>query len=368
MKKNKAILHCIYSALAALALILLFFLLRGNTEIMNRWTFDLLRPFMQNGVAPILADSGSSIGEILVIVAILFAFIWIFFGLSACVKEKTLRPIVFILLPLGTGVLWIGALFCWTWNCAYYADNFQTRAGIETPPYSVETLAETAEYFAIQAAHYSLSVQRDDNGDFAVSRQALCRRGRNLYAPLADTFPQLSGNNTPAKTLSLSYLQSLLGFTGVYFPLTGEANVNVHFPAPLLPATIAHELAHQHLIASENEANFLAIVACSQSKQAEFQYSGYLLGLIELCNALYPEDPLRWNEIVNTHFTPQMTKDWNENNAYWKKLSSPVEKAANQVYDAFLKGNDQPLGIKSYGACVDLVVAWFHPQISTAQP
>ena len=35
-----------------------------------------------------------------------------------------------------------------------------------------------------------------------------------------------------------------------------------------------------------------------------------------------------------------------------------MEDAAQQTYDAFLKGNDQELGIHSYGACVDLLVAW----------
>ena len=36
-----------------------------------------------------------------------------------------------------------------------------------------------------------------------------------------------------------------------------------------------------------------------------------------------------------------------------------VEETAEQVYDSFLKGNDQELGIRSYGACVDLLVAYF---------
>ena len=39
-------------------------------------------------------------------------------------------------------------------------------------------------------------------------------------------------------------------------------------------------------------------------------------------------------------------------------LKSPVEEKAGQTYDAFLKRNDQELGIRSYGACVDLLVAW----------
>ena len=39
--------------------------------------------------------------------------------------------------------------------------------------------------------------------------------------------------------------------------------------------------------------------------------------------------------------------------------ASPVEETAGQVYDSFLKGNGQKLGMRSYGACVDLLVAYF---------
>ena len=40
-------------------------------------------------------------------------------------------------------------------------------------------------------------------------------------------------------------------------------------------------------------------------------------------------------------------------------MESPVEEAAAQTFDTFLKSNGQDLGIQSYGACVDLLVTWF---------
>ena len=51
--------------------------------------------------------------------------------------------------------------------------------------------------------------------------------------------------------------------------------------------------------------------------------------------------------------------DWNDNNVYWQELESPVEQAAEQAYDSFLKGNGQELGMRSYGACVDLLVTYY---------
>ena len=103
----------------------------------------------------------------------------------------------------------------------------------------------------------------------------------------------------------------------------------------------------------------MGIAACVTCGDTVFQYSGYLAGLIQLCNALYPVAPDLWDEIAGRWFTPELATDWNENNAYWAALESPIEDAAGQAYDAFLKGNGQELGMRSYGACVDLLVSYF---------
>ena len=191
-------------------------------------------------------------------------------------------------------------------------------------------------------------------------RSAIFEKGPEIYENLTQEFPCLELKHpTRAKPIFFSRLQSILGFTGVYFPFTGEANVNVDAPSCLLPATIAHEMAHQRMVAAEQEANFVGIAASVTSRDPVYVYSGYLMGLIQLCNALYPVDPEGWSAIVEQYFTPELAADWNDNNAYWAELSSPVEDAAEQVYDSFLKGNDQKLGMRSYGACVDLLVTYF---------
>ena len=162
-----------------------------------------------------------------------------------------------------------------------------------------------------------------------------------------------------AKPIFFSKLQSRMGFTGMYFPFTGEANVNVDAPAVLFPATVAHEMAHQRMVASELEANFVCVAACLSSDNVTYQYSGAMWGLIHLCNALYPVDRDGWYEITARYFTPELATDWNDNNSYWRNLDSQVEEVAEQAYDSFLKGNGQELGMRSYGACVDLLVAYY---------
>ena len=68
--------------------------------------------------------------------------------------------------------------------------------------------------------------------------------------------------DVPPKAMRFSRVMSAMGFTGFYFPFTGECNVNVDFPAATLPSTVAHELSHRRGIASEQECNFRAVLAC----------------------------------------------------------------------------------------------------------
>ena len=51
-----------------------------------------------------------------------------------------------------------------------------------------------------------------------------------------------------------------------------------------------------------------------------------------------------------------MKLDLQENNRYWAQFESPVQTVTNTVYEGFLQSYGQTLGMRSYGACVDLLV------------
>ena len=344
--------------LLPLGLVWLFEELKGNRLLMEKWVFSVMAP-LEQGLGRFWALLPFSVAELL---TALFLAGNVFFLIRAVVLlflHRSAWQFLRRLLVLGGTWLWVWAGLCWLWNAAYYAPSFSDRSGLELRPYSVEELADVTELFAQNAARLSSQVTRDDQGHFAQDLPECFDRGLGLYDNLSEEFPFLSIPSTRAKPLVCSKLQSLLGFTGVYFPFTGEANVNVDAPACLVPATIAHEMSHQRMVASELEANFVGIAACISCDDPVFQYSGYLMGLIQLCNALYSVSPQAWYDIAERTFTPQLSTDWNDNNAYWAALSSPVEDVAGDMYDSFLKDNDQELGIRSYGACVDLLVAYY---------
>jgi len=337
----------------------LFFLLRGNQARMETWVIQIMAPAEQ-----FLGRAWSllpfSAAEVLVTLLAAWLLLW---PLRAIQKRAWKR-----FLPWFSVLLWLWCGLNWMWNAAYYAQSFSQRSGLEARPYSVEELAAVTEYFAQNAAALSGQVRRDGDGHFAEDQKNFFDRGTEIYHGIEREFPCLSMQSVRAKPMALySRLQSRLGFTGVYFPFTGEANVNIDAPACLRPAVIAHEMAHQRMVASELEANFVGIAAAVKSGNPVFTYSGYLMGLMELSSALYSVSPQDWLEISQTYFTPQLSQDWTDNRDYWAALSSPVEKQAENAYDAYLKGNGQELGIRSYGACVDLLTAYFGPAASAAK-
>lgn len=341
-----------------LALVILFQLLKGRQSLMTAWVFGVMAP-VERFLGRIWAIFPFSVAEVLTALFLTGCAVWLIRTAILLFRQKAVHPCLRRLAALAAAWLWLWAGLCWLWNAAYYVPTFAQREGLETAPYAVEDLAAVTEYFARRAAALAPKMSRDGDGHFTEDLSDCFQRGPELYRNLVLQFPSLDIKAVRAKPLFFSRLQSIFGFTGVYFPFTGEANVNVDAPACLTPATIGHEMAHQRMVSSELEANFVGIAACTSCDDPVFQYSGYLMGLIQLSNALYPADPDAWNDIADRAFTAELSVDWADNNAYWRALESPVEDMAGDMYDSFLKGNDQELGIRSYGACVDLLVSYY---------
>ena len=123
-------------------------------------------------------------------------------------------------------------------------------------------------------------------------------------------------------------------------------------------------MAHQRMVAAEQECNFVGVLACISSEDVVYQYSGWMMGLVYLINAIFDLSPELGEEIMRQTFTDELRKDWNDNHEYWKALETPAREKANeamdQVYDGYLKQQAQVLGLMSYNACVDLLVNYFY--------
>jgi len=169
-------------------------------------------------------------------------------------------------------------------------------------------------------------------------------------------YPKLRGNYGTPKSILLSIPMCYTGITGFYFPFTSEANVNTAHPDSILPFTTSHEMAHQRGYAKEDEANYIAYIACINHPDINFKYSGTLSALSYSFSALKENDSQKFNELFLT-CSSSVLNDLNYNERFWKGYSSTIETIGDTINDTYLKSQNQESGTKSYGAMVDLLLA-----------
>lgn len=360
--KNKV---SIFYAIVIFLLICCFQIIKNNSETMTRLT-DATTIFKQN-LALLCSFFPFSLTEWLYVLAFILIVMFIFRSIRAikgaeCRKMLILYKGLFVINVFGTVFLLMFLL----WGANYYAQDIETKIGIYAKPSSVELLAETTKYFAQQASSASMGVQRDEQLLFAADIDEIFEESAEIYTNLSVEFPVLAGKQIAAKPMFFSKIMSVISYSGFFFPFTGEANINIDAPSSMIPVTIAHELAHQRGIASEDEANFAAILACVSSDYPEYVYSGYLLGFIHLGNALNKLDNQRYRDIYS-QLSNEVKVDLAYNSQYWQQYQSVISDSTDKLYDSFLKSYGEESGIKSYGEVVDLLIARYQDSFDLAQ-
>ena len=345
------------------ALVILFHLLTRPFRVLNVWlSAHLVRPAhrwlsVQTGRVPF------SVAEVLIALLVVFLVYYLVSQLLNLFRRPGFfRRLYRTLATLVTLSLAIYAGFCLLWGAFYYGDSFMAQSGLNSAPVSVEALERVTAYFAGLANESSTRVSRDDSGAYIADRQAILAHSAELYRDVERAYPCLEGPELRAKGVLCSRVMSYVDFTGFFFPFTAEANVNMDFPAPLFASTVAHELAHQRGVAKEQEANFVAVLASLSDGDPDYVYSAALLAYTHLGNALYGVDREAWARISGS-LNAAVRADLAANAAYWKQFETPVQTVSNTVYEGFLHSYSQELGLKSYGACVDLLVNYYEPLI-----
>ena len=345
--------------LLALAAVAAVYALKGNAAAMERLYYAVTKPYHEL-LSRLCAHVPFSVAELIWAAAVVFAMVYIILTIVRLVRTPgRLRTAYTALLTLAmlASLFWAG--FSVLWTPCYYAPTFSQRSGLAAEPVFVEELTAVTRYFAMEANKAAGKVQRDENDLFTADRGDVLSRAAGVYDSAVELWPFLESAPLRPKGIVCSKVMSLLDFTGFFFPMTGEANVNMNSPVVMLPATAEHEISHQRGIAAEQECNFLAVAACMASGDADYRYSGALLAYIYLGNALYSADQSAWQSVYAL-LSARVRADLAADSAYWQPYrDTVVKKASNTVYGSFLVDNGQELGLKSYGACVDLLVSYY---------
>ena len=342
--------------LAMGVLIALFHLLAKNRKIMNALAYGTLP--LRQALGRLCSHLPVSVAEILCTIGVLAVIAWLGWTVVSVCRRKPRLLVFWRRLSLLIAVaMTLYLLLCILLGASYRADSFQDRSGLRAQPTSVEALYEVTALFTEKLIAAAETVPRGADGQFSVPDEAVFDAATEIYRGAETLFPFLKLADVTPKRAIYSHIMSICNYTGFYFPFTGEAHINIEPPPALMPATIAHEMAHQRGVASELEANFVAVLACTESGNAAYAYSGWLFGWIHLGNALYRYAPETYYELARA-LPEAVWADLRANDDFWAKYETKAAAVSDKVYDTMLKTYGQELGVQSYGAVVDLLIAW----------
>lgn len=302
-----------------------------------------------------------SLAELIVIAVPILSLVWLVYGIAGIVRSggermyRTLKMVRTFLIVTGIVFFWY-MIGCGT---NYYRHEFAYYSGYEVKKSTTEELYELCETLAVKTAQARTETGTPETEVFAssVTDRELAGEAVKAMKKLGGRYDILSGYFPKPKSVLFSRFMSEFNITGVYFPWTVEANVNVDVPDYSVGATMCHELSHLRGFMREDEANFIGYLACADSDCPELRYSGYMLALIYSGNQLYAVSPDLYREVL-TLYSEGMILDMQANSRYWDEFKDTVySEVGEKVNDAYLKANNQTDGTRSYGRMVDLLLA-----------
>jgi len=193
-------------------------------------------------------------------------------------------------------------------------------------------------------------------------------QAQNEMRRLGEKYDRLKGFYPRPKPFILSNFFSQQYMRGYYFAFSMEAKYNASMYIVNKPSTMCHELAHIKGFMYEDEANFLAYLACAYSDDDFFRYSGYLsvinylerdfITAIGNDPAFYREQP-QINDLVrrdNIFLTPEAWEQVEENAIFSTEL---VRDISNEILEVNLAINGVSDGVLSYGRVVGLLLMYY---------
>lgn len=344
--------------------LVIVFLSKQNPNAVEKFYSNGLYQYVGSFLSIVTSIFPFSLGEAMVIFTIFFILISIGRIIIGVIKKSIGLKDIFLYSKktiISFSIIYF--VFNFLWGLNYYRLPFSKIANINTSPSTIIELESLCNHLIYKTNVLRNEIELDKNNRFFESNyKDIINDAYKGYEAAKSIYPDLGGSYGNPKSVLFSRAMSYMGITGIYFPFTGEANVNIDTPRISLPSTTTHEMAHQRGFAREDEANYIAYITCKLHPDLGFQYSGYILALTHSMNALYGSDKEKYIEL-NRKLSKNVKEDLTRINKYWERYEGPIERASTKMNNAYLKSNNQKDGVKSYGRMVDLLIAEYRMQI-----
>lgn len=319
--------------------------------------------------AKITGTVNISIGEVMICLGLLLLVLCVIIGLLGFLKIGILKKIRRIYFRCMVYV----CIFIYateTFHCfvLYHTKTLEDELYLKSDAYSSETdierLLNVYNEVTIKMNELSLKVMRDENGDLIEDYSY--EECKAALREVSDTFDLLDGYYPNPKKIYYSDIMSQQYLAGIYFPFSMEANYNKLMHCSNYPSTICHELSHLKGYIREDEANFIAYIACIHSENEFIQYSGYLSVYYYLLNDLIEygnediysrmERPNEYASKDNIFVKEDVFEEIEKNAVISTKVLSD---ATDKFIDSNLKLNGVKSGMDNYNEVVRLLILYY---------
>lgn len=300
-----------------------------------------------------------SLAEMIIMLVPLIFIVLVVVGIIISNKGTT-KQYIGMTASLLAAISFFYSTFVFTLAPGYQGSTLDQKLELSADPVSAAELYDTAVYLTDEINKIIDSIDFTPSGA-SIMPYDLDEMNDKLavaYKKAAKKYDFISPLNSNLKYFILSEPMSYTHITGVYTFFTGESNINVNFPDYTIPYTAAHELAHQRGTARENEANFVAFLACMESDDAYIRYSAYTNMLEYVLSALSGASSELYSSMWEM-FNGKTIGEFNAYSIFYKKYQqSTVSNISSTINNTYLQSQGVKEGSRSYGLVVDLMVAY----------
>ncbi len=363
VKKSTCIMGVIWGVM------LLLNLLARCSSAFSDWYVEHIFPYFSDFWSRISGAFPCSVGEVLICLAVVIGVPgFLAFPCLMIFAKRRRRTIACIYEQvIGWILTWLFTVLTLHFFILYQCTPFGDRYYPDAPDsYTADEIRPVAEHMIAEINAAALEVARDENGDFIMTDDLL-PEAKAAMSSLGAQYPQFAGFYPDAKGIHFSFVMSHQYILGIYYPFTMEANYNRDICPINLPNTVCHEYTHLKGNILEDEANFLAFLACMESDSVDFRYSGYIQAMEYMLDVIDQIDtdgslaaqisPLVWNDLYE--FVPDDYWEKEENQLPELIPEDTVTEVATTILDTSLKINGVEDGRMSYGRMVDLLLDYY---------
>ena len=325
---------------------------------------DMFYPYLTREIQLILAEWSASVDFILwqvLVVAIVLAIVATIV-LAITLKWNLIQWLGWVL--AGASCIWM--LHTAVYGLNYYTGPISEDVRLGNHEFTSEDLTDATIYFRDMANEMAKTMPRDENGKLLFDDfETLAVQAGHGFTTLTYQYSGsiFAGSTLPVKKLGWADMYTSMGITGITMPLTGEAAVNPQIPPISLPFTMCHEMAHRMSIATEDDANFAAFLACLANESPQFQYSAYYMAFRYCYSALSSAGTAETAAAaarVSLGINKYLEYDLGQYNKFFSKhRNDTLTNIADSVNDTYIKVSGDENGTASYGQVSIYLVNWY---------